>query len=555
MKRLPIGISDYKKLVEDNYYYIDKTLLIKELIEVGGAITLLPRPRRFGKTLNLSMLRYFFEKSSIDTTHLFSHTAIWQEQEYQKLHAQYPVIFLTFKDVKELTWKNAYEKLTVIIANEFERHAYLLKDLSGQDVKDYQAIMERTASFVLFSRALFLLTELLHNHYQKKVIVLLDEYDAPIHASYTYNYYDEMINFMRSLLTSVLKDNSFLERGVLTGILRAAKEGIFSGLNNLKVCSLTGIEFQNKFGFTQQEVQQLLKDQKLSDTALQVQQWYNGYTFGDTTIYNPWSIVQCADQRGLIRPYWLNTSDNQLIKNLLSLANEDVKAELELLITDQSIIKEIDDAVLFPGIERNSKALWSLLLFSGYLTYVKKELIEGKLLCTLSIPNKEIKILYTDMIKEIFEASLTNTKITLLLRALTEGDSQTFGELLQEFISNSMGIYDFADSDPEKSYHLFVLGLLVYLRDSYEVKSNQESGYGRYDIMLIPKNPNKLGIVVEFKKVSPARGETLEIASQKALDQIQEREYVTELKERGVKRIQLLGIAFQGKKVFVRSIF
>jgi len=553
MKLLPIGISDYKRLVEGGYYYIDKTLLIKELFQVGGLVTLLPRPRRFGKTLNLSMLYYFFEQSKVSNDHLFSHTAIGQEEKYRDMQGKYPVIFLTFKDVKELTWDSAYEKIKLLIAKEFERHAYLLENISEYTALDYRAILNKTANQVLYERSLLFLTELLHKYYGTRVIFLLDEYDSPIHASYTHSYYDQIMPFMRSLLTAALKDNSHIERGVLTGILRVAKESVFSGLNNLKVCSLTSSSFQDKFGFTQQEVKQLLKDQKLSDKGTEVGQWYNGYTFGATTIYNPWSIISCAQERGLLQPYWINTSDNALIKKLITLASDSVKSELELLVTGQEVIQEIDDAVLFPGIEHNDKALWSLLLFTGYLTYTKQDLVEGVWVCSLKIPNKEIKSLYISLIKEIVQSSLADTKIKLLLKAIGVGDSQLFGELLQEFVMHSMSSFDLPDNEPEKSYHLFVLGLLVLLGDSYEVKSNRESGYGRYDIMLIARKPHQMSIVIEFKKVLISRGETLETAAQKALEQVRVKEYVHELNNRGVKNIQLLGIAFQGKNIFVMS--
>jgi len=555
MKLMPIGKSDFKQLIEGNYYYVDKTLLIKELLESAGDIILFPRPRRFGKTLNLSMLKYFFEKheNQEDNSNLFVNTAIWKNGKYNNLQGQYPVIFLTFKSIKDETWQSAYKSITEIITEEFKRHDYLLKgNIPSYDKIRYESILSQTADESLYGRSLLFLTKLLHKHYQQNVIVLIDEYDAPIHTAFNNKYYDEMVVFVRILLENVLKDNSFLHRGILTGILRVAKEGIFSGLNNIKVCSLLNFEFQDKFGFTESEIKKLLKDQKLSDKKEDVQAWYDGYTFGETKIYNPWSMIQFADSRGLLKPYWINTSDNKLIKRLISMSDEDVKSDLELLMSGQSINKEINEATIFPGIEKNSEAIWSLLLFSGYVTYNKQELIEGHTLCDLVIPNKELKFLYNELVSNIFESTLTVDKIKALLKALTQGDNESFQELLQEFIVNSISMYDFSDKDPEKSYHLFVLGLLVNLNDTYEIKSNRESGYGRYDIILIPKNTNKLGILIEFKKVRP--GETLEIACKKALEQIQEKQYSHELKDRGIKNIQLLGIAFLGKQVLVQSI-
>ncbi len=552
MKKLPIGISDFKKLIEDGYYYVDKTLFIQELTEVAGEVLLITRPRRFGKTLNLSMLRYFFEKTNSDTSYLFANSSIWQQADYRSLQGQYPVISLTFKDIKEDTWESAYKKVREIIAKEFNRHLSIIQDsLSDYYLKKYIALSMEEADEESYSTSLFLLTEVLHTYYKKRVIVLIDEYDAPIHEGYTHKYYPDVIKFFRSIFTSVFKDNVNLERGILTGILRAAKEGIFSGLNNLSSYTLTNTQFQDKFGFTQLEVQQLLQDRDLSDKLSDVQAWYNGYLCGKTTIYNPWSLLRCAQERGLLQLYWVNTSNNALIKSLIALADIGVKADLELLLMDKTIDKEIEEAVIFPNIEHSPTALWSLLLFAGYLTYTKLELQRGKTICTLAIPNEEIKILYESLIKNIFETTLTESTAHNLLTDLTTGDVASFAQLLQEFISSSMSVYDVPGNEPEKSYHLFVLGLLVMLSHEYEIKSNRESGLGRYDIMIIPKKHAKLGIAIEFKKATAQ--ETLEIAAQRALEQIKEKRYVQELKDRGVTNILLLGIAFIGKQLFVAS--
>lgn len=552
MKNLLIGGHDYKEFIEKDYYYVDKTLLIKELFDVNGKVTLLPRPRRFGKTLNLSMLKYFFEKTPQSTSHLFTNTAIWQEEKYRKEQGQYPVIFITFKDVKENTWEKTYEKLTIIIADEFKRHNYLLDVLAGQTAKDYTAIMERTASSVLFESALLLLTKLLHNHYQQKVIVLIDEYDAPITIAVHKKYYEDIISFMRGLLGGVLKDNNFLERGVVTGILRVAKESVFSGLNNLIVSSVTDNFFQDKFGFTQSEIDKLLAYYNFSDKAHDIKSWYNGYTFGTTTIYNPWSILNCIQNSGQLEPYWVNTSDNELIKTLIARANPSLKKELEKLLNNQATSQEIDEGLVFPGIERNDRALWSLLLYTGYLTYNKKERVGKKNIYDLVIPNEEIESLYAKLIQGIWEALLTTDKIQTLLEALVDGDSYTFAESLQEFIAHSISYHDFAPQDPERSYHLFVLGLLVNLSNTHEIKSNREAGKGRSDILLIPRDTNQLGIVLEFKKVSVAQGQTLESAAQTALDQIKEKQYYQELANRGIHNIQLIGISFLAKDIFVK---
>lgn len=553
MKDLPIGISDYKQLIDENYYYVDKTLFVKDVMEKGGAVALIPRPRRFGKTINLSMLRYFFEKTDTDTSYLFNDKAIWQEQKYKAMQGQYPVIFLSFKDIKEETWEQAYTKIAAIIGLEFKRHQYLTANLGPHDLENFTNLTEGQSSEVNLHMSLFWLTQLLHQHYKKRVIVLIDEYDAPVQTAYLNNYYDKMVNLIRALLSTVMKDNSFLERGVLTGILRTAKEGIFSGLNNLTVNALNGPYFSSSFGLTEVEVKLLLKDQKLSAIFEDVRAWYDGYMFGKTMIYNPWSVIQCAFYRGDFKSYWLNTSDNKLIKRLLTIADDSVKTELQLLLEEQPVVKEIDEGIVFPGIEKHNRAIWSLLLWAGYVTYSKQELIEGITYCTLKIPNKEIKILYTSLLRDIFESSMTPDKTKVILQALITGETELFGALLQEFIINSMSSYDLPSNEPEKSYHLFVLGLLVLLSDSYQVKSNRESGFGRYDIMLIPRKPSKIGIIIEFKKVASYKKETIKTAADTALEQIQQRNYAQELKDHGVKDILFLGIAFEGKTVLVKE--
>jgi len=554
MKKLPIGISDYKKLIENDYYYVDKTLFIKELWEEAGEIKLITRPRRFGKTLNLSTLRYFFERVDVDNSHLFSHTAIWHDLSFRELQGQFPVIFLTFKDVKEKSWESCYKKIREVIANEFERHFHILEQtIAPHNLKKYLNLLNEEAEEETYGTSLLFLTRLLHDHYKKRVIVLIDEYDAPIHEAYVNGYYPDVIRFFRSLMASVFKDNSYLERGLMTGILRAAREGIFSGLNNLQAYGITHTKFQDKFGFTQNEVKQLLNDQNILDKLPEIQAWYNGYSFGEATIYNPWSLNMYVHERGLLCSYWANTSDNQLIKKLLIYTVEDVKKDLESLLNGQIIEKEIDEAVIFPGIEHNPTAVWSLLLFTGYLTYTKQQTnADGKKICLLTIPNKEIMVLYKSLIKAIIENTISESNAKMLLTALTTGDTKIFSELLQEFISNSMSVFDLPKNEQEKSYHLFILGLLVYLMDTYEIKSNRESGFGRYDIMLIPKDSNKLGIIMEFKKAKD--DETIEQAAYKALEQIKQKNYAQELKSRNVHHIKLMGIAFLGKKVLVVSI-
>jgi len=553
MKNLPIGISDYKRLIEDDYYYVDKTLFIKEFWDNAGHVKLIPRPRRFGKTLNMSMLKYFFEETQISNSYLFENTNIWQYENYRKLQGQYPVIYITFKDTKQPSWQKTYEKLVTAISEEFKYHFSSIKpEILESELNKYNNIRNGTALETDYSGSLKMLSELLFKSTGKRVIVLIDEYDVPIHSGYTNDYYKEVVSFIRSLLSSVLKDNEYLEKGILTGILMVAKEGVFTGLNNLWVYTLLDTGFQDKFGFTQNEVEQLLKDYNLTEQSKEIQDWYNSYKFGENTIYNPWSILGCVKNGGLIEPYWVNTSDNEIIKTFLAKAGIGFKDDFELLLSNKSVDKIIDKKLVFSDIEIDPAALWTLLLFTGYLTYTKLELIEGYIHCKLVIPNKEIKFLYKDFLRYFFRVSLRTSTMEQLSKALISGDIPTFSILLQEFVINNMSMYDIPNNEPEKSYHLFVLGLLVILADEYHVKSNRESGYGRYDIMLIPKDKSKVSYVVEFKKAISDK-ESLEDSAAKALEQIKSKQYAQELKALGISNIQLVGIAFKGKELLVVS--
>lgn len=552
-RKLPIGISDYKKVMLEDYFYTDKTLLIKEFINSSPEVTLITRPRRFGKTLNLSMLHYFFDKSFEDNSYLFEKTAIWQEPE-KELCGGYPVIYLSFKDVKSYTWEVAYKHLKHLIKDECIRHEQYISVSKNQQPL-FNRIINEAGDIADYEISLRFLCELLWQKYKQPVIVLIDEYDTPITAAYHYGYYNEMIGFMRTMLTKVFKDNSQLYKGLLTGILRAAKEGIFSGLNNLSVNTLLSNPYSDKFGFTHQEVNTLLTEQNLIDKQNEVTTWYNGYSCGSMRLYNPWSIINCAHERGALKPYWVNTSDNLLIKKVIAQADAIVKSKLETIFSGESLSEIIDEGLVFPGIEKRPDSIWSLLLYAGYLTFKDHTLLDnGKDQCSLIIPNKEVAELYQSLMNEIYADSLSTAKGIELLDALMRGDAEVFAELFQEFVLNSMSVFDFAPDEPEKSYHLFVLGLLVRLSDSYEIKSNRESGYGRYDIMLIPRKKNKRGIIIEFKKVSKARKETLETAADNALQQIKDKKYVQELRDRGIKEIQALGIAFEGKQLFVKSV-
>lgn len=553
-KRLPIGISDFKEVIEGGYTYVDKTLLIQELVEKGSAVALIPRLRRFGKTLNLSMLRYFFEKTEEDNSHLFKSLNIWKNEKIRALQGQFPVIFISLKDVKHFSWEETFESLRGLIAKEFQRHSYLLEGttLATEEKVRYREILSEKGSQILCMQSLGLLVEWLYRYHKRKTILLIDEYDTPAHAAYVGNFYDTLISFLRNWLSGGLKDNSSLERGVLTGILRIAKESIFSGLNNVMTFTILDEIFQDKFGLLEVEVKQLLEDYGLISHMDQMRDWYDGYRIGSCEgIYNPWSVLNCIAKQGALAPYWVNTSDNALMKQLITRGTSDIKTDVEELLKGGIVEKTIEEGIVFANLETSPNTIWSLLLFSGYLTIAKPPSYGTS--CHLRIPNLEVMELYKSMILDWFEKSIHESKYRHLLNSLTTGDVDTFSQIFQEFLISSVSVFDVSPSEPEKIYHSFILGMLLGLSGRYEVKSNRESGYGRYDVMLIPKNTKELGIIMEFKKIGPFEQSDLESAAASALKQIEEKKYAQELLDRGVKRILYLALAFEGKKVLIRS--
>ena len=555
-KPLPIGISDFKKVIEDGYAYVDKTLLIEELIEKGTAVALIPRLRRFGKTLNLSMLRYFFEKYKEDASHLFKDLQIWKNEKYRALQGQFPVIFITLKDVKHASWEETFTSFRELIGEEFERHNYLLEEdnLTVTEKEDYHRIIRREDGKTLIEKSLFLLSKWLNRYYNKRVVLLIDEYDTPAHAAYVGNYYDTLIGFLRNWLSAGLKDNIYLERGVLTGILRIAKESIFSGLNNISTFTILNETFSDKFGLLESEVKELLDDYGLSEKLSDIRKWYNGYHIGSSTnIYNPWSVINCIANKGALAPYWVNTSENALMKQLIAQGTDYFKADIEQLLKGDTIEQEIEEGIVFTQLYQNPKAVWSLLLYCGYLT-LDRAPSYGKP-CHLRIPNVEVGELYKSMILDWFNQSIHKHKYLMLLSSLTTGDVDTFSQLFQEFMLSSVSVFDVPSAESEKIYHGFILGMLIGLSDRYEVKSNRESGLGRYDVMLIPKNSSDLGIIMEFKKIGRFEKSTLEATVESALKQIEDKQYAQELTDRGVKRILYLGFGFEGKEVLIRSKF
>jgi len=553
-QKLPLGLSDFKSLIQEQRYYVDKTLMIQEVWDNSAKVLLLPRPRRFGKTLNLSMLRYFFEHTEISNRSLFEGLAIEAHPEVMEQQGVSPVIFLTFKDVKETSFEATLQKVASLFAREYRRHAKTIQPVLNKDSKLFKAIRSQEASQAHLEESLLFLMEWLHEATGQKVVVLIDEYDAPVHAGYQYEYYDKIIPFIRNLLSAAFKDNNDLEKGVLTGILRIAKESIFSGLNNLGVFSLLRTEFQNSFGFTVPEVQQLLIDFNVQDKEKEVQTWYNGYKFGETIIHNPWSLLNYVDsQDRAFRPYWINTSDNALIQELITQNESPLQKDMETLLEGGSVESELDDNVVLRDIQKNAQTLWSFLVFSGYLKPVAKTRRNHRDYYRLSLPNREVQIFYENTLLHWVQQQIGTQHLSDLLKSLIAEDFKTFGKLLRDSVRESLSFHDSAGKEPERVYHAFVLGLLLNL-PHYQIRSNREAGYGRYDVMLLPKDVSQHGMIFEFKKIDEDDDKTPEAALENALKQIHDKEYASELRAIGIQKIWGIGIVIDGKRVWCQAV-
>lgn len=556
MKKIPIGISDFKTLIEEDYLFIDKSLLIKEFWESNGQTILVPRPRRFGKTLNMSMIKYFFENSSENNSYLFQGLNIENHKDIMELQGKYPVLYLSFKDEKHSSFEYFKAGLRNILSKLYLDHKYCLStdNMDTVDKKYYNSIINKEADIIDLANALKKLSEYLHNYYNEKVLILIDEYDVPIQAAYVNKYYNQAIEFMRNLLSGAFKDNISLQKGMITGILRVARESIFSGLNNLKVESILSYNFSDKFGFTDSEIEQLVSDYNIKEELNNIRDWYNGYYFGETTIYNPWSILNyLSSPKAGLKPYWVNSSSNDLVGILLSKGSKEVKKNLEDLVNGNNIEKIIDENIVMEDIEKSSDNLWSFLLFTGYLKVNSKTRKKLKDYYSLSIPNLEVTTLYYDLIEKWFEDTITKENYELMINSLIIGDIKIFGKLLRQFVLKSISYFDVGGYEGEKVYHAFVLGMLISLNDTYEVLSNRESGYGRYDVMIIPKDISKLGIVIEFKKLDPDDEETLEETADEALKQISEKMYSSTLEHKGIKNIKEIAVVFKGKELYIKE--
>lgn len=560
-RNIAIGIQDFGDLIRNQYFYVDKTSLIREWWESGDLVTLITRPRRFGKTLNMSMLEYFFSNRHKQDSHLFENLEIWNEKKYRELQGGFPVLSLSFANIKENCYGNARKKICQMLTDLYTDYSFLKEtdvlekgdlaffDRVSVDMDDADATM-----------ALHYLAKFLYRYYGKKVIVLLDEYDTPMQEAYVDGYWKELTSFMRGLLNASFKTNPWMERGILTGITRVSKESVFSDLNNLEVVTTTSEKYCTAFGFTEEEVFASLDECGLAKEKHQVKRWYDGFVFGhQRDIYNPWSILNFLD-KGKYTTYWANTSSNSLIGKLLREGNRKMKEKFEQLLQGESVWSAIEEQIVYDQLNGNEKAVWSLLLASGYLKVVSYETYdsvpEGRHpQYQLALTNFEVKLMFQEMVRGWFAGAEENYND--FIQAFLQNDIDAMNEYMNRITRTVFSCFDTAGDasgeEPERFYHGFVLGLLVELQNQYFLRSNRESGFGRYDVMLEPKNWNDSAYILEFKVRNRRKETTLEETLASAKQQIQEKQYATELIARGIEenRIHTYGIVFEGKQVLI----
>ena len=539
MKRIGIGVSDFKHLIEEDFYYFDKTKFIDEIIKDGAQVKLFTRPRRFGKTLNMSMLKYFFDiKKADENKKLFKDLYIEKTESFKE-QGQYPVIFLSLKDLKATTWEEMEKDIKSTISRLFLDYRYLLNDLDKFDTIMFENIIMKNVELEDLKEILKFLTRVLYEKYNKKVVILIDEYDSPLVSAYINGYYEKVKNFFKTFYSTVLKDNNYLQMGVLTGIIRVIKAGIFSDLNNLRTYTILSDDYTDSYGLTEKEVEKSLKDYGIEAEISNVKDWYDGYKFGDSEVYNPWSILNFLQDKKL-RAYWVDTSGNDLINNVLKMRNKNIITALERLFNGEGLRQNISGTSDLSKILSDDE-IWELLLFSGYLT-IEEKIDQDNYI--LRLPNKEVKSLFRKTFIETYIAR--GSKLSFLMESLIENKIEDYEENLQEVLLASVS-YNDTKKGNEAFYHGLIMGMGLYLEGEYITKSNIESGLGRYDFLIEPKNKSKRAFIMEFKSIDSV--EKLEEVSKEALKQIEDKKYDISLKQNGIKEITYIGIAFCGKQI------
>lgn len=549
-KPIPIGIENFKELIDKECYYVDKTLMIKDILDNCSKVNLYTRPRRFGKTLNMSMIQYYFENTDKDNSYLFENLNISKAGEkYQKHMGQYPVISISLKSMKQGSYEESFYQYISIISEEFDRHSYLLESelISDEDKEDFIKIKKRTADEKIYNTSIKFLSRCLNKYYNKNVIILIDEYDVPLECAYFNGFYDEMVNLIRSAFESALKTNNSLEFGILTGCLRVSRESIFTGLNNPKINSITTIDYSEYFGFTEPEVRKIVEDYNISERFDDIKDWYDGYLFGKTEIYNPWSILNFIsdsrkDNNALLKAYWSNTSSNDIIRELIFNGELETKSLIQDLMNGKSIEKPIHEEITYRNIDINTDYIWSFLLFTGYLKQIDSYLEGDTIYSKMVIPNREVRSIYRNTISQWFKEKVQNTGTSDLFNAVITGNAEMFAKEVNKWLRKCISYQD----NYESFYHGFLAGLLLG-SEEYTVKSNRENGNGRTDIVICEYQERTVAVIIEIKIAD--KYIDLEKKCDEALNQIESRNYESELTEVGYQNVIKYGIAFCSEKV------